>query len=72
MQATVDFKQMTLAEKLGLMEALWDQLCCREEEVPVPDWHKQTLDDRERQIAEGKAKFVDWETAKEGIVKRVS
>ena len=54
------------------MEALWDELCRREEEVPVPDWHKQLLDERQQQIEEGKAKFIDWETAKERIAKRTS
>ena len=47
MQTAVDLKQMTLPDKLGLMEALWDDLCQREEEIPVQDWHKQVLDDRD-------------------------
>lgn len=72
MQTAIDLKQMTLPDKLGLMEALWDELCEREEEIPVQDWHKQVLDERERQIAEGKATFADWETAKDRISKRVS
>jgi hypothetical protein len=72
MQTAVDFRQMTLTEKLGLMEALWDELCRREEEIPVPDWHQQVLDERERQIEEGKAIFTDWETAKKRIAKRIS
>jgi len=63
---------MALSEKLQLMEALWDELCNREEEIPVPDWHKTVLDERERQVAEGKATFVDWETAKQRIRKRIS
>ena len=72
MNATVDLKKMSLGEKLGLMEALWNELCRREEEIPVPDWHKELLDQREREIEEGKAKFVDWETAKERIARRTS
>lgn len=72
MQNQVDLKQMTLSEKLRLMEAIWDDLCGHEEEIPIPDWHKTVLDERERQIAEGKAMFVDWETAKERIRKRIS
>ena len=62
---------MSLGEKLGLMEALWDDLCRREEDIPLPNWHKELLDERQQQI-EGKAKFVDWETAKERIARRTS
>ena len=72
MQSPVDLKQMSVPEKLRLMEALWDELCCREEEIPVADWHREVLDERERQIEEGKATFSDWETAKERIAKRIS
>ena len=72
MQTTIDLKQMSLPDKLSLMEALWDELCRREEDVPVSDWHKQILDEREQQIKEGKATFGEWEGAKERIRKRVS
>lgn len=72
MQSPVDLKQMTVPDKLRLMEALWDELCSREEEIPVPDWHKRVLEERERQIEEGKATFIDWETAKERMAKRIS
>lgn len=72
MQSPVDLKQMTLPAKLQLMEALWDELCSREEEIPVPDWHKAILDEREQRIKEGKATFIDWETAKQRIGKRIS
>lgn len=56
--------QMTLAEKLGAMEALWNDLCRQEEQIPVPQWHQDLLDERERSIERGKATFVDWATAK--------
>ena len=72
MQTTIDLKQMSLPDKLSLMEALWDELCRREEEVPVAEWHKQVLNEREQQIKEGKATFGEWEGAKERIRKRVS
>jgi putative addiction module component (TIGR02574 family) len=64
--------RMTVEEKLMAMEALWDNLCRDEGQVPVPEWHKQVLDERRRQIEAGKAKFVDWETAKARIRNRIS
>jgi hypothetical protein len=64
--------RMTLEEKLLAMEALWDNLCRDESQIPVPDWHKQILDERERQIESGEARFVDWETGKARIRDRIS
>ena len=59
--------QLPLKEKLFIMEALWDDLAQTEETQAVPQWHKDILDEREQQIADGKAKFIDWEDAKKQI-----
>ena len=72
MAAMLDIERMTLEEKLRAMEALWDDLCRREENVPVPQWHKDILDERARAIAQGKAQVVDWETAKKRISEKLS
>ena len=58
---------MTLEDKLHAMDALWDDLCRRKENVPVLQWHKDLLDERTRLVEQGKARFIDWETAKKRI-----
>ena len=70
MSTVLDIDQMTLEEKLRAMEALWDDLC-RKDAVPVPQWHKDILDERERQVEEGKAEFSDWDIAKRRITERI-
>jgi hypothetical protein len=72
MPVELQIGQMSLEEKLRAMEALWDDLCRREEDVPMPQWHKDLLDERQRLVREGKAKFVDWETAKKQIRERLA
>jgi len=72
MSTMLQIDQMTLEEKLRTMEALWDDLCQREEDVAVPQWHKELLDERERLIERGSAQFADWETAKKRISERTS
>jgi len=71
MSTVLDIDQMTLEEKLRAMEAPWDDLC-RKDAVPVPQWHKDILDERERQIEAGKAEFIDWDIAKRRITERSS
>ena len=66
MLTELQLEQMTIEEKLQAMEALWNDLC-RRNAVPVPQWHKDTLDERERMVADGKAQFIDWEEAKKQI-----
>ena len=72
MLTTLSIKQLTVDEKLRAMEALWADLSQHEEQVPVPQWHKAVLADRERMVRQGKARFIDWETAKKRIARRTS
>ena len=71
MDITLPLDQMTLAEKLRVMEALWADLARNEPEFESPAWHEQILREREEQVRSGQAKFVDWETAKQQLRERL-
>ncbi len=60
-------RQLPLHEKLLVMEAIWEDLSREEQSLEVPQWHKELLEERERLLAEGKARFLDWEEAKRQI-----
>jgi hypothetical protein len=72
MPDVLQIHQMTLTQKLQAMEALWDDLCRQPENIPVEQWHQDLLDERERLISQGKAAFVDWETAKKRIAEKTA
>lgn len=61
---------MTAEEKLRAVEAIWDDLCRNDEQVPVTDWQKDLLDFRRREVETGEAKYNDWEEAKRRIRER--
>ena len=71
MLVPIHIDEMTVAEKLQTMELLWDDLCRREGEVPVPAWQKSILDERERLIEQGKARFSHWEAARKRLSKKM-
>ena len=64
--------KLTVEEKLRAMEILWADLSRRAEALPVPQWHKDLLDERERRIQSGEARFTDWESAKKRISEQTS
>ena len=70
MDAVLPLDQMTVEEKLRAMEAIWRSLSKLEDQVPVPNWHKRVLDERQRQIDAGEATFVSLEEMKERVRKR--
>ena len=72
MYLQLQIDQLTVAEKIRIMEELWDDLRTRAGGVPVPQWHKDLLEERERLIKTGEAHFDDWETAKKRITEQTS
>jgi hypothetical protein len=64
-------KQMTVEEKLQAMDVLWEDLRTNEKNIPMPEWHKELLAERERLVRENKASFSDWETAKKRLAAKI-
>jgi len=64
--------RLTLAQKLDLMEAIWDDLTKDERSLESPDWHAEILQDRERALAAGTVTISDWDQAKDRIRRNTS
>ena len=66
----VALAEMTLREKLDLLEALWVDLSADPDSVEFPAWHAQELAETERAVAAGEETFIDLETAKQQIISK--
>ncbi len=64
MEVTLPLNEMTLAEKLRLMETLWDDLTRNHEEMEPPAWHLDVLQERRRLAEAGLETYSDWEDVK--------
>ena len=64
--------QFTFAQKLDLMEDVWDNLAMDEKRLESPAWHEAVLEDRKKAFAAGKITISDWEEAKDRIRKNIS
>lgn len=71
MTITLPLKEMTVEEKLQLMETLWDDLSRNAEQVQPPAWHVEEIAEREAAVARGEERFEDWEAAKQRIEKDI-
>ena len=67
MTVSLALKDMTVVEKLQVMEAIWDELSRNADDVPSPDWHRDPLSEREAAIVRGEVKFEDWATARKKL-----
>jgi putative addiction module component (TIGR02574 family) len=55
------------AEKLQLVQDLWDDLAGMPEGVPVHDWQKQELERRRANLAKNPASGLSWEEVKRKV-----
>ena len=71
MSIKLPLDEMTVQEKLAVMESLWEDLSRAPRMIEVPQWHKEVLDERRQKVADGAAEFSDWEAAKANIRKKI-
>jgi len=71
MSIKLPLHEMTIKEKLAVMESLWEDLSRSPDSIESPEWHKAILDQRREKVAGGDAQFVDWDAAKAEIRKKL-
>ena len=64
-QAAAD--KLPPAEKLHLMETLWDGLRQQESDMAPLEWHRDALTETERNLAEGREEVLEWDRVKEEL-----
>ncbi|MAO58204.1 MULTISPECIES: addiction module protein [Alloalcanivorax] len=68
MTISLDLDQMSIEEKLRVLEALWVDLSEKApDSIPAPQWHKDVLEERANSVEEGKSHFSAWPDAKKRI-----
>jgi putative addiction module component (TIGR02574 family) len=58
---------LTPAEKLQLVEDLWDDLAANPADVPMPSWQIDELDRRKARLQPQPATGLDWESVKAAV-----
>ncbi len=64
---TLPLSEMSQADKLRVMEELWDDLCHSSEGVPSPAWHGEVLAAR---VKKGEASFREWASVRESLLRK--
>ncbi|MCB1045086.1 MAG: addiction module protein [Acidobacteria bacterium] len=64
MSIFTEFKQLSVNEKVQVLQDLWDQIAESPDQLPVPEWHKTTLDQRKREWESSQDPGEDWDDVK--------
>ena len=55
------FTDLPVEEQIDYVQALWDVIAAHPEEMPVPGWHREILDERLAEYAAHPDEGVPWE-----------
>ena len=62
-----EIQRLPIEEKLRLMEALWEDLRDRFEQLQISPTHQALLDERRARVQGGSATLIDWDAVKTTI-----
>ncbi len=65
----LDFSHLSVNERLQLAEDLWDSI--DDEQIPIPDWHREELDRRLAAYQADPESGIQWEELRERLFKLV-
>ncbi len=68
--SSLSIENLSIAEKLLLMERLWTDLSRCPADIPSPDWHGAVLEERAAAVREGRSTFIEWNNAKDRLRRR--
>ena len=71
MDPVLPLEQMTVAEKLRVMELIWADLSRHADRFESPAWHADVLRERDQRVAEGKEAYLGWDEAKRELRERL-
>lgn len=65
-----EISRLTPAEKLQLVEKLWDEIAASDDKLPIPDWHRQILNEDEAHYQVNPTEGLPWPEVKARLLRK--
>lgn len=65
-----EINKLDLADKIILVEDIWDSIARNNNELPLPEWQKNGLEKRYSEYKAGKLDLHDWNAVHEDLRKK--
>ena len=65
------FDDLDLDQQIEYVQALWDRIAAKETAVPVPEWHREILDERLADLDAHPEASRPWEAVKADLLRSV-
>ena len=64
------FDDLSVEEKIDYVQSLWDRIAASPDTIPVPDWHREILDERLKDLEANPQAGESWEAVQERLRKK--
>ena len=61
------FDQLTVEEQIDYVQLLWERIAATPDRVPVPDWHREVLDERLKDLEANPDTGESWDVVRERL-----
>lgn len=65
-----DVQKLPMKQKLQIMEAIWEDLRGRFDQLDIPQEQKDLLDQRRARVRDGASRLMDWDAVKSTLGRR--
>ncbi len=63
------FDDLDVDQQIEYVQALWDRIAAKETAIPVPEWHREILDERLADLEAHPDASRPWEAVKADLLK---
>ena len=61
------FDQLTVEEQIDYVQLLWERITATPDQVPVPDWHREVLDERLKDLEVNPEAGESWDVVRDRL-----
>jgi putative addiction module component (TIGR02574 family) len=65
------FDDLSVEEKIDYLQSLWGRIAASADTIPVPDWHREILDERLKDLEANPQAGDSWEAVQERLRKKL-
>lgn len=66
------FNELSVDEKIDYVQSLWDQIAASPDTIPVPQWHRDILDERMKDYDADPTSGDTWDVVQERLRKNLN
>ena len=64
------FDDLSVDEKIDYLQSLWDRIAATPETIPIPNWHREIVDERRKDFEADPAAGDSWDVIQERLRKK--